>query len=116
MSEETKFEKLFLKYTFSDAEKAEIAAEMAEKVTDLSRKEDELKAVKSDFKSQIDGLQANVNGAATKLTNGYEMRNIECRVERDYKKGVIRFIRTDTGEIARTKEMSHEDRQQKPFE
>jgi hypothetical protein len=57
----------YVKYHFSETEKKEIATEMAQKVTDLNGAEDEKKAIASDFKSRIDGLQANINAAATKL-------------------------------------------------
>ena len=54
--------------------------------------EDELKAVKSDFKSRIDRMTADIAGLAGKLRSGFEMRRVKCEVNRDYKTGKIFFI------------------------
>jgi len=97
------------KYVFTAEEKAELAAEMAQGVAELREKEDDKKAVMSDFKSAIDTLSARTNGLAGKLNNGFEMRQIECEVVRDYPNHLIQYIRTDTGECVRTKKMSQED-------
>ena len=79
--------------------------------SDLNQAEDEKKAINSDLKSRIDGLQATVNGSATKLNNGYEMRTIKCEVVPDYESKVFRYIRTDTHEIAKERRMSSDDLQ-----
>jgi len=103
----------YCKYVFSEVEKKKIAQEMAQNVSDLATAEDEKKAIISDFKSKIDGLQAKVNGAATKLNNGYEMRSIECKINADYEEKLWRYIRQDTFEEVRTRKMSQDDLQKK---
>lgn len=105
------FSNEYIKYTFSANEKAEIAAEMAQKVSELQQAEDSKKAVMSDFKSQIDGIQANVNNAATKLNSGYEMRSIKCEVIPNWDKKVWEYLREDTGTVAREKPMTADDLQ-----
>jgi isopenicillin N synthase-like dioxygenase len=110
---EKKFENEFIKCTFTENEKKEIAIEMAQKVANLQQAEDKKKAVASDFKSQIDGIQANVNNAATKLNNGYEMRTIKCEVIPNWKKKVWEYWRVDIGTIAKTKPMTADDLQMK---
>ena len=110
---EKKFENEFIKYTFTENEKKEIAIEMAQKVANLQQAEDDKKAVASDFKSQIDGIQASVNSAATKLNNGYEMRSIKCEVVPNYDKKVWEYLRTDTGEQTKEKPMTANDLQMK---
>jgi len=102
----------YCKYVFSEDEKRAIAQEMAQNVSDLAAAEDEKKAITSDFKSRIDGLQARVNGAATKLNNGYEMRSIECKIQADYDAKLWRYIRQDTFEEVRTRKMDQDDLQQ----
>ena len=111
MTEETKFESQFLKYVFDDDEKKEIAAEMAQNVGELNQAEDDKKAIMSDLKSKIDGLGAMINSAATKLTNGYEMRNIKCKVVPNYTKRVWEYTRADNGELAKEKPMASDDLQ-----
>lgn len=102
-----------IKYEFNEAEKAEIAKEMAKKVEELSRLEDEKKAMTSDFKSKIDLASAECKAAANKLNTGYEYRNIQCLVERDYRAGKIHFRRPDTMELVRTENMSADEMQMK---
>ena len=108
---DTEFSNEYCRYTFSEDEKKEIASDMAQKVGELQRLEDELKAVKSDFKSQIDRVQAEVNNSATKINNGYEMRLIKCEVVKDYTKMTIRYIRTDTQETTKERKLTEDERQ-----
>ena len=103
----------YCKYVFNEDEKKEIAAEMAQNVSDLQGAEDEKKAIMSDFKSRIDGLQARVNGGATKLNNGYEMRTVKCRIDPDWEGKVWLYVREDNGEIAKEKKMTSDDLQRK---
>ena len=108
---EPKYENEFIKYTFTDEEKKEIATEMAQKIVTLQQTEDDLKAIKSDYKSQIDGIQAGINSAATKLTAGYEMRSTKCQVVPNYAKKVWEYIRVDTGLLVKEKGMTSNDLQ-----
>jgi hypothetical protein len=71
---EPKYENEFIKYLFTESEKKEIAADMAQKIVTLQQTEDDLKAIKSDYKSQIDGVQAGINSAATWCPGGYQQR------------------------------------------
>lgn len=108
--------KVYCKYKFTDQEKQEIASGMSQAVLDLQEAEDRMKEIKADFKSQIESHQAAINRAATRLNNGYEMRDIKCTVELDFTAGTVRYIRTDTFETAKTREMTDDDRQGKLFE
>jgi hypothetical protein len=108
---EPKYKNEFIKYTFTDEEKKEIAAEMAQKIVTLQQAEDDKKAVMSDFKSQIDGIQAGINAAATKMNNGYEMRSTKCQVVPNYPKKVWEYIRVDTGLLVKEKNMTSNDLQ-----
>ena len=101
----------YLKYVFTEKEKSEIAIDMAQKVSELNQAEDQRKAIASDFKSKIDGLQATINHAAVRLNNGYEMRSIECEVIPNWEEKIWEYVRSDTGEVAKTTEMSPEDLQ-----
>ena len=107
------FSNEYIKHSFTDDKKAEIAIEMAQKVSELSSAEDDKKAVMSDFKSRIDLLQANVNSAATKLNNGYEMQNIKCEIVPDWDKKVWQYFRVDDESLVREKPMTADDLQMK---
>ena len=113
MTTRNDFSDEFVKHTFTADEKQAIAMEMAQKVSELQKTEDNKKAVMSDYKSQIDSFQASVNLAAIKLTNGYEMRAIQCEIVPNWDKKVWEFMRVDTGELAKTKQMSSDDLQLK---
>jgi hypothetical protein len=108
---EPKYENEFIKYTFTESEKKDIAAEMAQKIVTLQQTEDDLKAIKSNYKSQIDVIQAGINSAATKLTAGYEMRSTKCQVVPNYPKKVWEYIRVDTGVLVKEKGMTSNDLQ-----
>ena len=108
---EPKYENEFIKYIFTEEEKREIAGEMAQKIVNLQQTEDDLKAIKSDYKSQMDGIQAGINSAATKMTSGYEMRSMKCQVVPNYEKKVWEYIRVDTGELVKEKRMTSNDLQ-----
>lgn len=108
---EPKYENEFIKYVFTESEKKDIASNMAQKIVTLQQAEDDLKAIKSDYKSQIDGIQANINSSATKLTSGYEMRSTKCQVFPNWPKKVWEYIRVDTGEKVKEKGMTSNDLQ-----
>ena len=112
---EKNYSEEWVKYIFPTDEKKEIAAELAQKVIELQHVEDEKKAIMSQFKSRIDQTQAAVNGAASKLSSGYEMRNIECEITSDYENKVFNYHRTDTNELVRQKKMSQDDLQKKLY-
>jgi hypothetical protein len=109
--EEKEFTNEYVKYQFTKDEIDEIAAELAQRTSELETAEDEKKAIMSDLKGRIDSLTATVRQAATKINNGYEMRNVKCEIVKDFKSGQIKHVRTDTGDIVRTKKMTDNDRQ-----
>ena len=109
--EEPKYGNEFVKCLFTDEEKKDIAAEMAQNIVSLQQAEDDLKAIKSKYKSQIDGIQAGINLAATKLTSGFEMKMAKCEIVPDYEKKTLAFVRVDTGELVKTADMTADDLQ-----
>lgn len=108
---EPKYENEFIKYVFTEPEKKEIASEMTQKIVNLQQAEDDKKAIMSDYKSQIDGIQAGINSAATKLTAGYEMRSTKCQVIPNYPKKIWEYHRVDTGVLVKEKGMTSNDLQ-----
>ena len=110
---EKEFSNEYIKHIFTDDEKKEIAMEMAQKVSELQSAEDDKKAVMSDFKSRIDLFQANVNSAATKLNNGYEMQTVKCEIIPDWNKKIWQYFRVDNEMLVKEKPMSTDDLQMK---
>ena len=102
----------YLKYAFDEDEKKDLAIEMARKLAEIQSVEDTKKAVVSDFKSRIDQLNSDVNGAAIKLNNGYEYREVKCEKVKDFEDQIISFIRCDTFETVKTVKMKASDFQE----
>ena len=101
----------YVKYSFSEDEKKEIAIEMARKITELEQLEKDKGAMAAEFKGKIDLAKAQAGGAATKLNNGYEMRQIKCEVVPDFALKIWKYVRTDTNEIAKERRMTSDDLQ-----
>lgn len=98
-----------LRYDFTDDEKKELASEMAQAITDLNTAENDKKAVMSDYKSKIDAFSAKASNIAGKLQSGWEMRNIDCRVEKDYRKRIAKIYREDTGEFVKERRIPDDE-------
>lgn len=113
---EKEFSNEFCKYVFTEEEKKEIAAEMARKVAEVTQLEDQKAAMMSDYGGRIKIASEQVKGAAVKLNNGYEMKSVKCEVARDYKKKVVRWIRTDNDEVAKERHMTADELQRELFE
>jgi len=100
-----------LKYEFTEEEKRDIASEMARKVNELAQAEAEKKAVNSQIKSKLDALTASIQEASHRYSNGYEMRNIKCRIIPDWIRKIWEYFREDTGEFAFSKPIDPSDYQ-----
>ena len=114
MEKETKATE-YLKCVLTEDEIKQIGADLAHKYSQIQDLEAQKKSVNSDFKARIDGLTASASICANTIQNGYEFRIIECDIEYDYASGVIRTIRTDTGEIVKEKKMTSKERQDEMF-
>ena len=113
---ENKTESRLCEYKFDETEKREIAANLANGVAELQRLEERKKSLQSQIKSEMDGKQAAVNLDAERLRSGFEMRSIECEVVYAYSDDVVRWVRTDTNEVAHERKMRPDERQQKLVE
>lgn len=106
-------EKRLCRYEFSKEEKSDIASDLANAVADLQRMDDNKKSVMSQIKSEMDAKQSAINLAAERHRSGFEMRKIECEVVYAYVDDVVRWIRTDNGEVAHERKMRPDERQMK---
>ena len=108
-----KTEPRLCQYNFNDDEKRDIASELANGVAELKHIENRKKSVTSQLTSEMNAKQSAVDLAAEKLRSGFEMRQIECEVVYAYIDDVVRWIRTDNGEIAHERKMRPDERQMK---
>lgn len=104
------------KHVFTPEELREIAEKMAESTQKLQSLEEEKKAVAASFKEQCEQVQLVMRRAARKYRLGYEMRNVECVVQRDYDALTITYIRKDTGVLVETRPMNDVEKQMRIFD
>jgi hypothetical protein len=108
----------FLKYDYTPDEIRELGRDLARKTTENAEVELQLAAVKSQFKDRQSRLTAEISTLSRQVANGYEHRNVECKIQwHTPRLGMKTIIRCDTGEVVRETQMSNEERQQMlPFE
>ena len=110
MSEEVLI-KEYLKCQLTEKEKTELSAKIAKAISDRASAEAKLKEVSTSIKAQIAQLDAEISEKALQINNGYEYRNVECRMDKDYRLGAMTITRLDTGEVIRERPMTSEERQ-----
>jgi uncharacterized FlaG/YvyC family protein len=110
MSEEVLI-KEYLKCQLTEKEKTELSAKIAKAISDRASAEAKLKEVSASIKAQIAQLDAEISEKALQINNGYEYRNVECRMDKDYRLGGVTITRLDTGEVIRERPMTAEERQ-----
>ncbi len=110
MSEEVLI-KEYLKCLLTEKEKTELSAKIAKAISDRASAEAKLKEVGASIKAQIAQLDAEISEKALQINNGYEYRNVECRMDKDYRLGSVTITRLDTGEVIRERPMTAEERQ-----
>lgn len=102
-------EERYLRYDFTASEVHDLSMKLANKTQDKSRITEEKKSVVSQYKSQIDAIDAELNGISSKVANGYEMRKVECEIKYHLpEQGRKTIIRKDTGEKSVEKMTSEE--------
>ena len=109
MDQKAKYKKLYLRCTFTDAEMSELAGTMADKTQELKRIDANAKAAAAQFKSDKEAAQNEIDNAARKYRDGYEMRDVECEETVDFDSGVVRYWRCDNGELAQERKLTNED-------
>ena len=104
---------LSIRYSFSEHEIADLAREQSRALADKSNKESDLKAVKKDYESQIAMLDAKVSSISTRVSSGFEMRNVRCILMDHRIAGFRLVVRTDNGHVTRRRKLDPEDMQMK---
>lgn len=97
------------KYLFTDEEKARMASELANKQIDKRIIEDEKKSVVAQYKDRADRFDWEINKLSRAIVDGFEMRDFECRVEKDFQKHIKRFIDKRTGREIGTRPLDPSD-------
>jgi hypothetical protein len=106
--------KMSLRCTFTHEELLEQSKRLAEAARQKYRLEEDAKRISSEYKSRIANTALDVATLSEKVTNGYEHRDVECRIVYDEPKAGMKAIyRNDTGEKVDERQMNDEERQLK---
>lgn len=81
-----------IRYSFNPVELSHKSKQLANACDERSNIMAEKKSVMSDFKSKIDAKDAIISLISGHICNGYEMRNVECDVVKDFEKGTKTYV------------------------
>lgn len=106
-------EVMYLKYTFSSEERLRMGDELASAHNRIESIETEEAVVKAQFKERKASVEQSVTSLSRNLSTGFEMRNIEVRLDWDTPNvNEVQYVRTDTGEVVKTRPFTEAERQQ----
>lgn len=103
------FEKLPVQ--LSDEEVRLRGEELAAKRKEWEAVKAEAKAAAQAAKSQLDELDTDISELARVVRARTEWRDVEVIEQRDFDRGLVETIRTDTGEVVRSRAMTGGERQ-----
>ena len=96
----------------TDAELKNYSELMADAVRKHSRADANLKSVTKAIKSELQTLEGQIDLYAEKINSKAEYRDVECRIEWDFKSGEKRYVRADTGEVVKTEMITEIEKQE----
>jgi phosphopantetheinyl transferase (holo-ACP synthase) len=97
----------YLQYHFTDEELLEIARETSRTLSEKRILEDKKAELAKTLAGEIAVKQATIDRLGSQISSGYEWRNIECILRYDSPRpGLVELVRTDTGEVSKTRRMS----------
>lgn len=76
-----------IRYSFTPEEMSSKSRMLAEACSKKTQIEAEKKSVVSEFKAKIDAQDSQINLLSCHITNGFETRNVECEVDKNYETG-----------------------------
>lgn len=112
-TEKVEYETRYCKVDLTPEELQEIAERLAMKTQEIDEVESERKSVASSFKERLERIQGEIKSAARMFKDKFEMRDVECVVERDFEAGEVRWRRTDNGQVAHRRKITMGERQRR---
>ena len=101
-----------LEVKFTDAEKLEMGRDVARLNQEKRRLDQKLTEIKKQLTGEISGKETEIDRLMDLLSNGYEYRQVECRIDLDTpKQGQASIIRLDTEEVVRVRRMTDDEMQ-----
>jgi len=94
-----------LRCDLTEEEISKAADTLAQKIDEYARAERELDSVKSQFKSRMQGIEADLMHQKDLVRDKYEMRGVKCEEIKDFDTQTVRVIRKDKMEIIEERTM-----------
>ncbi len=105
-----------VKCHLTEDEKITRGSELALHVSKIEALGEEKAEKAKAYKTLIDGHNLEAIQLSGALQNGYEYRQIECRMVKNYAARTVDFVRTDTGELVQTRPFDLDDAQESMFD
>ena len=102
-----------LRCELSHDEQYALGRELARAQQELEAAQTRKKEVGAQLTAEVKGAEAQTQKLGRILANGYEYRDVECRVVYSADGLAVSLVRTDTGEIAETRALTAEERQRR---
>lgn len=100
---EDQFVMVEVKAYLTEDEKIAKGSELAEHVSKIEILTEEKADKAKHYKTLIDGHNLEAIGLSISLKNGYEMRQVECKMVKNYAQRSIDFVVVSTGELVQTR-------------
>jgi hypothetical protein len=94
-----------VKYYLTDEEIKDLAQELAAHIRHFGNVQKEKKVAMAEFKSELEGINDQIQKISGTIMNGYELRTIECEVKVDYTTNQRTYIDPNTGAIIKAEDM-----------
>jgi len=100
-----------LPVVLTNEELVDLGQELAEREEHLRESQQEKKDTAKAIDGQIKSHEAEILRLSRIIRARQENRDVGCEIRKDYKDGLVETVRTDTGEIVASREMTVEERQ-----
>jgi hypothetical protein len=102
-----------LRCILTNDEKMKLSEEMSHALDEKQTLENELSSLSKEFKAKIAEKEALIYKTASIFRQGYEYREVDIEIDRDYRLGKVTKTRMDTFEVFEERPMTGAERQQK---
>lgn len=117
MSEDEQRRSEELRCELSDAEVQQRGQDAARLLMQIDQLDEEKRAAAADYKEQIKAKETELRKLGREIRERAEHRDVPCVTRPNAAAGVMETIRLDTGELVRSRPLTHEERQARfPFD
>jgi hypothetical protein len=100
-----------LRCTFTEPEMLEMGRSLCELLREQGKIAEEMAATRTEFKARLADVAGRIGETAGKIHAGYEVRDVRTETRLDFRAGIAKVIRLDTGEIIEERGLLNAERQ-----